>query len=66
MNDGLRITLDRRGRLFYWTLTEHGQEHSSSRGYTTLVEAVEQADLYRQALKFGRWREKEKRLAENQ
>jgi hypothetical protein len=67
-NDGLRITLDLRGNLYWWTLTTGGQQHESSRGYTTPVEAVEQCDLYRRLLKLDKWRarEKEKRLAENQ
>src|SRR5262245_26213392 len=35
----LRITLDQRGKLFFWSLTERGEQHESFRGYTTLLES---------------------------
>jgi hypothetical protein len=66
-NSGLRITLDARGSLYWWTLTTGGQQHDSARGYSTAAEALEQCELYRRLLKLGKWREqdKAKRLAEN-
>ena len=51
MNEGLRIVLDLRGGKFWWTLTERGEQHESRRGYSTLHEAVEHAELYRRMLK---------------
>ena len=37
MNEGMRIALDLRGGNYWWTLTERGEQHESSRGYTTLL-----------------------------
>jgi len=62
----LRITLDQRGKLFFWSLTERGEQHESFRGYTTLLESCR--DLYRRLLGLAKWREqeKQKRPAERQ
>jgi hypothetical protein len=67
-NDGLRITLELRGTLYWFAITERGELHDSARGYSTLGEALEHAELHRRLLKLGRWREQEKtkRLAGNQ
>jgi hypothetical protein len=67
-NTGLRISLDLRGSLFWFTITLGGEQHESSRGYTTAVEALEQAELYRRLLRLAKMREAEKvkRLAESQ
>jgi hypothetical protein len=67
-NSGLRITIDLRGKLFWFTLTLGGQQHESSRGYQSAVEALEQAELYRRLLRLAKMREQEKvkRLAESQ
>jgi hypothetical protein len=59
-NTGMRYTIDLRGSLYWFTLTWGGAQHESSRGYTTAVEALEQAELYRRLLKLGKWREQEK------
>jgi hypothetical protein len=37
MNDGMRIALDLRGGNYWRTLTERGEQHESSRGYTTPI-----------------------------
>jgi hypothetical protein len=68
-NIGLRFVVELRdGNSYWWALTTGGTLHESARGYSTAVEALEQADLYRRLLKLDKWRakEKEKRLAENQ
>jgi hypothetical protein len=67
-NSGLRIILDQRDKLFWFSIHERGELHESARGFATAIEAVEQADLYRRLLKLDkhRQREREKRAAENQ
>jgi hypothetical protein len=67
MNSGLRIVLDLRGKLFWWSFTQGGQLHESSRGYTTAAEALEQCELHQRLLRQAKWREADKarRLAEN-
>jgi len=68
MNDGLRIILDLRGNLYFFSIHERGELYESGRGFTTAQECLEQADLHRRLTKLGRWRdqEKAKRIAENQ
>ncbi len=67
-NTGLRIIIELRGNLYWFTITQHGEQHDSGRGYTSTQECLEQAELYRRLLRLGKWREQEKakRLAENQ
>jgi hypothetical protein len=46
-NDGVRIVIDRRGGHYFWTLTEHGEEHKGQRGYATIAEAADDAVVFR-------------------
>lgn len=60
MNDGFRLVIDQRDRFYFFTIHDRGEMHESSKGYSSLLEAVEQADLYRRLAKLGRWRDKER------
>jgi hypothetical protein len=66
-NTGLRIALDLRGSLFWFTITRGGEQHESSRGYTTASEALSESELYLRLLRIGKRREQDRarRLAEN-
>jgi hypothetical protein len=60
MNDGLRIIFELRGTLYWFVITERGEQHESARGFTTLHEALEHAELHRRLFKLGRWRDQER------
>jgi hypothetical protein len=42
-NDGFRVVPP--WQLFYWSFTEAGEEHQSPRGYPTITEAADEADI---------------------
>ena len=46
-NDGFRVTIDRRGGRFYWTLNDRGEQHEGKRGYDSIIEAATEANTYR-------------------
>jgi hypothetical protein len=68
MNDGFRLVLETRGRLWFWSFTSNGNLHQSTRGYTTASEALQESELNQRLLRQAKWREQDKarRLAENQ
>jgi hypothetical protein len=54
MNDGFRVTIDRRGSQYYWTLNLNGEIHEGPRGSPTMGLAAEDADIFRKQLDLSR------------
>ena len=50
MNDGFRVTIDRRGGSFYWEFNLLGERYSAPRGEPTIIHAAEAADSYRRRI----------------
>jgi hypothetical protein len=68
-NNGLRFVIEQRDDRQYWfSYTDRGQLYEGTRGYTTLVEAAEEAALHHRLAKLARWHQKQRasRLAQNQ
>jgi hypothetical protein len=68
-NAGLRFVIEQRDdRRFYFSYTDRGQLHEGTRGYTTLVEAAEEATVYHRLAKLAQWHQKQRamRPAQNQ
>lgn len=62
MNDGFRVTIDRRGSVFYWELTMQGERYGAPRGEPTIALAAEAADNYRRQIELS-WHFKKQREA---
>jgi hypothetical protein len=67
MNDGFRLVLETRGRLWFWSFTSNGRLYESSRGHLNASEALQESELHQRLLRQAKWREQNKaRAAANQ
>jgi hypothetical protein len=61
-NDGLRITIDRHGSKFHWTITDRGLQYEGNRGYDSISQAAHEAEQFHRQVKASRLaKEKESR-----
>jgi hypothetical protein len=49
-NDGFRCVIELRGGSYYWEITCGGEQYKSSRGYQSILEAADVADVQRRAI----------------
>jgi len=49
-----RIVLERHGRLWHWTLTTKGEQHTGQRGEATAELATQQAEIHRNQIDLTR------------
>jgi hypothetical protein len=54
MNDGFRIVIDRRGDQYFWTITEAGEVHRGLRGFATMLDSANAAQVFRTELELSR------------
>jgi len=52
-NDGLRITIDRHGSKFHWTITDRGLQYEGNRGYDSISQAAHEAEQFHRQVKLA-------------
>jgi hypothetical protein len=66
MNDGFRLILETRGRLWFWSFTSNGRLYESSRGHLNASEALAESELHQRLLRQAKWRAADKARLANQ
>jgi len=62
-NDGLRITIDRHGSKFHWTITDRGLQYEGNRGYDSISQAAHEAEQFHRQVKLAGWLKKKRAAA---
>jgi len=49
-NSGFRLVIELRGGSYFWEVTCGGEQYKSQRGYPTVLESADAAELQRRAI----------------
>jgi hypothetical protein len=66
MNDGFRLVLETRGKLWFWSFTSAGKLYESARGHLNASDALQESELHQRLLRQAKWRQQDKARLANQ